>query len=104
MGAVHHTIATNVYKKLSYDFQKSFDPVTTVALVPNVLVVNAANTKATSPTELVALAKKSPTGLAYGSNGYGTLQHRSEEHTSELQSIMRISYAGYCLKKKTQQN
>ncbi|HEY9573178.1 MAG TPA: tripartite tricarboxylate transporter substrate binding protein [Pusillimonas sp.] len=75
MGAVHHTIATNVYKKLSYDFQKSFDPVTTVALVPNVLVVNAANTKATSPTELVALAKKSPTGLAYGSNGYGTLQH-----------------------------
>src|SRR3546814_3733425 len=28
------------------------------------------------------------------------LQRRSEEHTSELQSIMRISYAGFCLKKK----
>src|SRR3546814_3711439 len=28
---------------------------------------------------------------------------RSEEHTSELQSLMRISYAVYCLKKKTQQ-
>src|SRR3546814_2812336 len=28
---------------------------------------------------------------------------RSEEHTSELQSLMRISYAGLCLKKKTQQ-
>src|SRR3546814_9058359 len=28
--------------------------------------------------------------------------HRSEEHTSELQSIMRISYAVFCLKKKTQ--
>src|SRR3546814_5760619 len=27
---------------------------------------------------------------------------RSEEHTSELQSLMRISYAGFCLKKKTQ--
>src|SRR3546814_4309921 len=25
---------------------------------------------------------------------------RSEEHTSELQSIMRLSYAGFCLKKK----
>src|SRR3546814_5392558 len=25
---------------------------------------------------------------------------RSEEHTSELQSLMRISYAGFCLKKK----
>src|SRR3546814_7019634 len=28
---------------------------------------------------------------------------RSEEHTSELQSLMRISYAVFCLKKKTQQ-
>src|SRR3546814_8976782 len=28
-------------------------------------------------------------------------QHRSEEHTSELQSLMRISYAVFCLKKKT---
>src|SRR3546814_5391330 len=31
--------------------------------------------------------------------GQGTL--RSEEHTSELQSLMRISYAVFCLKKKT---
>src|SRR3546814_1707023 len=30
------------------------------------------------------------------------LQPRSEEHTSELQSLMRISYAVYCLKKKKQ--
>src|SRR3546814_4023632 len=29
---------------------------------------------------------------------------RSEEHTSELQSLMRISYAVFCLKKKTNQN
>src|SRR3546814_4166328 len=28
------------------------------------------------------------------------LDHRSEEHTSELQSLMRISYAVFCLKKK----
>src|SRR3546814_6221368 len=28
------------------------------------------------------------------------LEYRSEEHTSELQSLMRISYAGFCLKKK----
>src|SRR3546814_4408845 len=32
------------------------------------------------------------------------LQARSEEHTSELQSLMRISYAVFCLKKKKQQN
>src|SRR3546814_2932292 len=30
--------------------------------------------------------------------------HRSEEHTSELQSLMRISYAVFCLKKKTDTN
>src|SRR3546814_6993649 len=30
-------------------------------------------------------------------------RRRSEEHTSELQSLMRISYAVFCLKKKTKQ-
>src|SRR3546814_9633118 len=32
------------------------------------------------------------------------LAQRSEEHTSELQSLMRISYAVFCLKKKRKQN
>src|SRR3546814_6663977 len=32
------------------------------------------------------------------------LLRRSEEHTSELQSLMRISYAVFCLKKKTKKN
>src|SRR3546814_3455666 len=32
------------------------------------------------------------------------MQNRSEEHTSELQSLMRISYAVFCLKKKKQKN
>src|SRR3546814_6305659 len=31
---------------------------------------------------------------------HGAEMHRSEEHTSELQSLMRISYAGFCLKKQ----
>src|SRR3546814_3302210 len=33
--------------------------------------------------------------------GYLRMPGRSEEHTSELQSLMRISYAVFCLKKKT---
>src|SRR3546814_7605470 len=33
---------------------------------------------------------------------YSDMHHRSEEHTSELQSLMRISYAVFCLKKKKQ--
>src|SRR3546814_9814369 len=34
---------------------------------------------------------------------YWNLRRRSEEHTSELQSLMRISYAVFCLKKKSKQ-
>jgi len=74
MGAVHHTIASSVYKKLPYDFQKDFAPITTVALVPNVLVVNAGTPARTVP-DLVALAKAQPGKLTYGSNGNGTAQH-----------------------------
>src|SRR3546814_2893865 len=35
---------------------------------------------------------------------FGGVTRRSEEHTSELQSLMRISYAVFCLKKKKQKN
>src|SRR3546814_9066035 len=35
------------------------------------------------------------------SKGEADMKARSEEHTSELQSLMRISYAVFCLKKKT---
>src|SRR3546814_8469131 len=38
---------------------------------------------------------------AAGVGRQGSLAGRSEEHTSELQSLMRISYAVFCLKKKT---
>jgi len=74
VGAVHHTIASSVYKKLPYDFQKDLAPITTIALVPNVLVVNA-NTPAKNVAELVALAKAKPGQYNYGSNGNGTAQH-----------------------------
>src|SRR3546814_9035040 len=39
-------------------------------------------------------------GQATRGEGSGAVQLRSEEHTSELQSLMRISYAVFCLKKK----
>src|SRR3546814_2171080 len=44
----------------------------------------------------VAMLKR----LASEGRGVGLLAIRSEEHTSELQSLMRISYAVFCLKKK----
>jgi tripartite-type tricarboxylate transporter receptor subunit TctC len=74
IGAVHHTIATSVYKKLPYDFQKGFEPITVIAMVPNVLVVNA-RTPARNVNELVALIKAKPAEASYGSNGNGTAQH-----------------------------
>src|SRR3546814_6197484 len=40
------------------------------------------------------------TSIVHGSLGIDA-ESRSEEHTSELQSLMRISYAVFCLKKKT---
>src|SRR3546814_9980274 len=41
-------------------------------------------------------------GLEGEGNGAGAPRLRSEEHTSELQSLMRISYDVFCLKKKKQ--
>src|SRR3546814_8676796 len=42
------------------------------------------------------------TNGAIGGSTNAVVHLRSEEHTSELQSLMRISYAVFCLKKKTQ--
>src|SRR3546814_6342438 len=39
-------------------------------------------------------------GVEVGLGGRAVADPRSEEHTSELQSLMRISYAVFCLKKK----
>jgi tripartite-type tricarboxylate transporter receptor subunit TctC len=95
MGAVHHTIATTVYRKLPYDFDKSFAPITTVALVPNVLVVNA-KSSATELQGLVALAKANPGKLSFGSNGNGTVQHLIGTQFSTLAGvdILHVPYKG----------
>ncbi|MET0964096.1 MAG: tripartite tricarboxylate transporter substrate binding protein [Noviherbaspirillum sp.] len=95
MGAVHHTIATSVYKKMSYDFQKDFAPITTVALVPNVLVVSTAKPYK-SVSELLADAKASPGKLSYGSNGNGTAQHLIGTQFQMISgtSILHVPYKG----------
>src|SRR3546814_9956524 len=49
---------------------------------------------------LAAMADRHADRLA----GAGHANLRSEAHTSELQSLMRISYAVFCLKKKTKHN
>src|SRR3546814_3175153 len=59
-----------------------------------------------SPTLHILAIRETTVTLIYGHRGAkgeapeNTLAGRSEEHTSELQSLMRISYAVFCLKKK----
>src|SRR3546814_7694739 len=52
---------------------------------------------------IAAMTTTDPAVLICISHSSATLK-RSEEHTSELQSLMRISYAVFCLKKKKKQN
>src|SRR3546814_2995472 len=54
-----------------------------------------------APTQGTAYLNRQMTALAerHGADGW-RVTPRSEEHTSELQSLMRISYAVFCLKKK----
>src|SRR4029079_15650146 len=40
IGAVHHTIAPSIYPRLDYDLQRDLVPITLVARVPQVVVVN----------------------------------------------------------------
>jgi tripartite-type tricarboxylate transporter receptor subunit TctC len=74
MGAIHHAISPAVYKTLPYNFEKYFAPITTVALVPNIMVVSETSPYKTVK-DVVAAAKAKPDTLSYGSNGNGTVQH-----------------------------
>src|SRR3546814_2148102 len=58
-----------------------------------------------APISLEIAAQEQAQTLTLGNTGDRPLRaQRSEEHTSELQSLMRISYAVFCLKKKTTNN
>src|SRR3546814_8631163 len=65
------------------------------------------DTDRTRADEKVRAVERIVNGLGFTTirESVNALEARSEEHTSELQSLMRISYAVFCLKKKnTHQN
>src|SRR3546814_7252982 len=63
----------------------------------NTVASNLANADSVASTPDAAYRSREPL--------FAAVKNRSEEHTSELQSLMRISYAVFCLKKKnTTQN
>src|SRR5262245_25801059 len=67
-------ITPGVYRKLAYDPLTDFSPISLVAAVPFVLVVNP-SLPAGSVTELVALARSKPGELSYASGGLGARHH-----------------------------
>lgn len=73
-----HAINASLYKNLSYDPVKDFAPVSLIAYVPNVLMVDA-KLPIHSVQDLIAYAKKSPARLTFASSGSGTSTHLAGE-------------------------
>jgi tripartite-type tricarboxylate transporter receptor subunit TctC len=88
------TIAPAIYK-LPYDTARDLEPVTMLAYVPNILVVNP-SIPAKTVKELIALAKARPGQLNYSSSGSGTPAHLSGEVFKQLSgaNIVHIPYKG----------
>jgi tripartite-type tricarboxylate transporter receptor subunit TctC len=84
-----------LYGRLSFDPVKDFAPVSLVAVVPNVLVVPAAN-PARSVAELIAQAKTSPGKLTYASAGNGTTLHLAGELFASMAKVdlLHVPYKG----------
>jgi tripartite-type tricarboxylate transporter receptor subunit TctC len=95
LTATHHVINPSLFRKLPYDTQKDFSPVAVVATAPNALFVNK-DFPAKTVDELVAMAKKDPGKLSFGSTGIGGANHLSGEMFKQMAGIdlVHIPYKG----------
>ncbi len=95
LATIAHTIAPGIYRNLSYDFERDFDPITVVAEVPNVLIVNP-RVPAKTTAELVAYIKGSPGKVNFGSAGPGSVEHLSGELFRSMAGldIVHVPYKG----------
>jgi tripartite-type tricarboxylate transporter receptor subunit TctC len=100
MGAVAtHAINPWLYARIPYDPIRDFTPITGVAQVPNVLVMNpetATKLGIRSVADLVAYAKKNPGKLNYGSGGNGSAGHLAGEMFKAQAGVfmVHIPYSG----------
>lgn len=78
LGSVHHAVAVTAYKQLPYDLVKDLAPVTSVASVPDVLVIYP-GIPAQTLQEFIAYCKANPGKVNYGSAGLGTTRHLAGE-------------------------
>src|SRR3954468_4671770 len=90
-----HAQNASLYPKLGYDTVKDFAPITLIATVPNILVVNPALPVKTIK-DLIALAKKRPGEILYASIGNGTPSHLSAELFASMAGIKmtHVAYKG----------
>ena len=90
-----HAINASLYSKLPYDPVKDFAPITLIARVPNLLVVNP-DIPAKSVAELIALLKANPGKYSFASSGNGTSQHLSGELFKAMAGVdmQHIPYKG----------
>ena len=86
----------HLYAKLSYDPLKDFAPVSQLAVVPNMLVVNPGKVKARNVRDLIAEAKAKPGKLTYASAGNGTSIHLAGELFTAMTGteVVHIPYRG----------
>ena len=73
-----HSINISLYKKMPYHPLNDFEPLTQATIYPNAIVVNP-QVPANNLAELIALLKKEPGKLSYGSDGNGTASHLGME-------------------------
>jgi tripartite-type tricarboxylate transporter receptor subunit TctC len=76
--ATAYSVNGALYSNLPFDYNRDFDPVALVSLVPNILVVTPSLPVSTM-ADVIAYAKAAPDGIAIASSGNGTLQHLSLE-------------------------
>ena len=76
--ATAYSVNGALYANLPFDYNKDFDAVGLVSLVPNILVVTP-SLPVTTLADVIAYAKATPDGIAIASSGNGTLQHLSLE-------------------------
>jgi len=90
-----HAINASLYKSLPYDPVKDFVPITLIARVPNMLVVNP-DIPAKNVTELITLLKANPGKYSFASSGNGTSQHLSGELFKSMAGVdmQHIPYKG----------
>ncbi len=96
VGAIHHTIAPSVYKNLDYDLEKNFEPITMIALVPQVISINPNKVPVKTAAEFIAYLKANPNKVNYASPGAGTAHHLAGElfKLETKTQIVHVPYRG----------